>query len=193
MARVFLEVAPGELTLAFRMGRLAQRAAHAPMLRGAAVLEETSGEAVFFPLQNYHQLWRSLRSADEIVTWNGNRVALLVLHRLFGPEYFRIRKGTLQVAWAKHVDLCQIIERDGQLTHRISLSKAIKLTFGEQVAVRRPAARLSNDERRRRCLETVVQIRRLWNAYRDGEGIGLQNRAPLFHPNNTSHSAEGNS
>src|SRR6185369_514755 len=108
--RIVLEVATSALPLSFRHGRLAARARHAPMLRGASVADAESGLVRFFSLDEYQELWRALRAADEIVTWNGNRVALLVLRQTFGAEHFPIRQAQVGVTWAGHCDLCALIE-----------------------------------------------------------------------------------
>jgi hypothetical protein len=191
MRRIIVEVAPAEMPLAFRFGRLAQRAPHAPPLRGAGVLDEASGEFEFFRLEQYHQLWRALRRADEVVTWNGNHVALLVLRRLFGAEHFPIRRNHVGVAWGEHIDVCELIERERRLTHRISLAKAIRFTFGERVARHRPSGRICAEERVNRCRAATGQIFRLWQAYRFGDGLALQGGPTLFHPENSAGTADG--
>jgi hypothetical protein len=165
------------------------RAAHAPLFRGASVCDVQSGAARYFALEHYRELWRVLRDADEIVTWNGNRVALLVLRKLYGAEHFPIRQDHVGMSWGTHIDLCDIIMREGDLTHRISLAKAIELSFGEKPALNRPAGRISGAERIRRCATTVEQIQRLWTAFHTGDGIALYGTRTLFHPENRQAAA----
>jgi hypothetical protein len=187
--RIIVEVAAGEMTLPFRFGRPAARARHAPLFRGASICDVASGQTRHFLLAQYRELWRMLREADEIVTWNGNRVALLVLRKLYGAEYFPIRQSEVGLAWGRHLDLCHVIESEGDLTHRISLAKAIELTFGEKPALDRPAARVAGEERARRCTAMAEQILRLWSAYHDGDGIALYGTRTLFHPENRQAAA----
>ncbi|MES2692521.1 MAG: hypothetical protein V4773_03540 [Verrucomicrobiota bacterium] len=184
MRRIAVEVVAAEMGAAFRFGRLAQRAQAAPVLRGAWVREEGAAEATFFALENYAGLWTTLHRADEVITWNGNRGALLVLRRLFGAKYFPIRRDAVGLAWGTHIDLCAIIEAERRLTHRISLAKAIKLTFGEEVRERRALKKIAAEERIRRGRVTVDQVMKLWSAYRHGDGLSLQGGPVLFHPDN---------
>jgi hypothetical protein len=187
--RIVLEVASGEMTLPFRHGRPAARARHAPLFRGASVCAIGSGQARYFSLEEYHGLWRVLREADEVITWNGNRVALLVLRKLYGAEYFPIRQSQVGLAWGTHTDLCDVIESEGDLTHRISLAKAIELTFGEKVGLCRQAGRVPSEERVRRCNANAKQILGLWSAYHEGDGIALYGARTLFHPENRQAAA----
>lgn len=184
--RIALEVVTAEQSQAFRFGRPAQRAPHAPALRGACIVAERSGRATFFALEDYAGLWKELRRADEVITWNGNHVALLVLRRLYGAKYFPIERGHVSLAWGRHIDLCALIESERRLTHRISLAKAVKYTFGEEVRAR-PSGRsrkLAPDERIQRANTSAGRIMRLWRAYRSGDGLSLQGGPTLFHPDN---------
>lgn len=184
MKRIALEVDVAEMSQGFRFGRPAQRAPHAPALRGATLVDESSGRAKFFALEQYGELWTALRRADEVITWNGRHVALLVLRRLFGAQYFPIRREQVGLAWGRHIDLCAVIESERRLTHRISLAKAVQFTFGEEVQVRRPGRRTAADERIRRCDTAAAQIMRLWRAYHAGDGLSLQGGPTLFHAEN---------
>ena len=184
--RIALEVVTAEQSQAFRFGRPAQRAPHAPALRGAFLVAERSGRATFFALEDYAGLWKELRRADEVITWNGNHVALLVLRRLYGARHFPITREHVGLAWGRHIDLCAVIESERRLTHRISLAKAVKCTFGDDAGPpspdrpRKPAL----GERIQRAHTAAERIMRLWRAYRSGDGLSLQGGPTLFHPGN---------
>lgn len=183
--RLAIEVVAAETDAAFRFGRPAQRASHAPVLRGAFVMGEESVQPDFYALEQYGELWKALRGADELITWNGNHFTLLVLRRLFGAKYFPITRQHVGLAWGGHVDLCEVIECERRLTHRISLAKAIKLNFGDEVRPRGAVRQRGADERLRRGHDAVGQVMRLWKVYRHGEGLSLQGGPVLFHPENT--------
>lgn len=184
--RIALEVVTAEQSQAFRFGRPAQRAPHAPALRGACIVSERSDRVTFFALEDYAGLWKELRRADEVITWNGNHVALLVLRRLYGAKYFPITRGHVGLAWGRHIDLCALIESERRLTHRISLAQAIKYTFGEEVRAEpaRRSRKLAPDDRIQRANTSASRIMRLWRAYWSGDGLSLQGGPTLFHPDN---------
>jgi hypothetical protein len=75
--RAFLDMACAEIGAAFRVGPASRRAVHAPLLRGAALYFEDTKPA-FYALEQYHDLWQELRRTDELVTWSGERLGLLV-------------------------------------------------------------------------------------------------------------------
>ena len=181
--RIVVEVAATPIRLSFRFGRLARRAPHAPDFRGAAVVEASTGETSFYALENYEALWRELRRADEVVTWNGNRFSLLVLRKFFGAGYFPIKGQHVGLSWGAHLDLCEIVEQENRLSHRATLNKVLQVTFGETMRIGRPSGSRSA-QRMARCHQVTSQVLRLWRAYREGEGVALEGGPVLFHPEN---------
>jgi hypothetical protein len=130
------------------------------------------------------ELWAKIRGADEIVTWNGSRVAMLVLRRIFGAEHFPIKKHHVGIRWGRHIDLCEVVEEERCFSSRISLSKAVELSFGEDVALRRPVGAGKADENEQRARQIVEYTYRLWRAYREGDGLVTAGGFTLFHPQN---------
>lgn len=191
MKRIVVEVATPSLPSSFRFGPPSIRARHAPILTGACVLELATDRTYEYLLPEYADLWTSLRQADEIITWNGNRGALLVLRRLFGAENFPITKHHVGISWGRHIDLCEVIEESRDFTVRVSLPKAIHLTLGERLKLKRPYGKAKSQERMQRCRLMTKNIGRLWRAYHHGDGMVVAVGRPLFAVNNPHASPDG--
>jgi hypothetical protein len=154
------------------------------MLKHACVHDPAGNGYYHFTLAEHAALWSLLRQARRIVTWNGNRVALLVLRRTFGAEHFPVRGQHVGLMWGEHVDLCAKIDVERYPSPPLSLAKVALLSLGEQVVIRGPSVRGRASARRHSCEIRAALVGRLWLAYHQGGGLAATPRPILFHPEN---------
>lgn len=139
---------------------LEEKTKHVPTMRVCCLFEERTGDYKYYTENNVKDLIAALRSADEIVTYNGENFDFLVLKKHYGL------KGLSSII-KKHTDMFNIMV-DGS-GYWASLNDAALCNLGEHKHTKgRDMGALDLNELEEACKSDVSQTYRLWQKYMDG-------------------------
>lgn len=158
------------------------RELHAPELRVACVFDEPSRKLSFYTPGNADVLVSVLQAADEIVSFNGTALGLLVLRKHYGLPGRVPRTG-------RHVDLHTVMsEMSG---FRVSLNLALQLNLNQSKHTDGGSIAELNIRKLKIARKSDVrQIYRLWQLWADGKlSVAQRNQGRPGH--GSEYSAPG--
>lgn len=133
----------------------------APKMRVACVYDESINKYSYYLPQTAKKLIATLKSADEVISFNGKNFDLLVLSCHYKLQGKVPKEG-------KHIDLHEIMSSEvGRL---VSLDHAVRINFNEHKQVEgREMVNLDLPALKKACRSDVEQTYRLWKLYIERE------------------------
>lgn len=157
-----------------------ERIRHAPKLRAACVFDESTRKYSFYAEAGADNLVPVLQAADEIISFNGTGLDLVVLRKHYGLMGPVPRIG-------KHLDLHTIMSEMAGFPVSLNLATTLNLDQSKHTSDR-PVAELNIRKLKIASKSDVKQTYRLWQLLEDGKLVIPQR--PSGHAANRSEYGE---
>lgn len=134
-----------------------KRLQHAPRLIVASVYNSNTDEYYLFHEGEVQKLLKLLRTADKLISYNGNRFHMLVLYKHYKLKGKLPKKG-------EHIDLCELIRNRTNI--RYSLNSLIQLNLSLARKVKgKSLNKIPMNELEETCELDAKQTFELWKLY----------------------------